>query len=1273
MTEGLKDFQLTAVGVYNSRQGCALTNIFLKILVIYVQLYRVAHAYVCCMINFLRVLPLLCCFSSYGQKQFTPVSGKKYQGLLWEITGNGLKKPSYVFGTMHVSSKLAFHLSDSFYYALKQVDAVALELNPNLWQGQMVKLDELNENYAAFIQTAGNDYVSESTFRIGNYENELKSALSTEPPAVNSLLYRSYKTRDDFEEDTFLDLYIFQAGRKLGKEAAGVEDYYESQKLVLEAYRDMAAEKKKKSLDLDGETMSSLLQKLQQAYRYGDLDLMDSIDNLLEKSAAFREKFLYKRNEIQANAIDSIIQHKSLFAGVGAAHLPGKRGIIELLRNKGYRLRAVKMADRDAAQKETINQLKVPVKFSKQQSEDLFYTVDVPGPLYSLKNSYQQMDRSQYADMSNGAYYLVSRIKTYASFSSQPGVVQKKVDSLLYEYIPGTILQKKSIERNGYPGYDISNRTRRGDLQRYHIYITPFEVVIFKMSGKGDYVKGPEASSFFNSIQLKPSLAKPVTYTPAEAGFSILLPQQPHVFYNPANDMRWEYEAVDKTNGEAFLIFRTAVHNYHFLEADSFDLALIETSFGGSENFEKQVSRRYSVIDGYPALLVQHKLKDGDFIDAAYIIKGAQYYVLAHRSRSAVRNNDFLKSFRLTSFIYPPAAPYEDSFLLIKTLSPVLPEIDNGIRAIVEKTADDAAEGNNPSGYISYWKKLKNGVFASKATGEMVSVQMQEYPTYFFIRDSVKFWENEIADFLNKDDMVLHHKKWFYNADGSKGYRFQVRDTGSSRAVDHLLMLKGRHIYTMSAVTDTLSATSVFLKEMFDGLEAHEQVKTENMMESKLSIFFADLFSNDSLVQKRARQSISNVYFGGEGAAGLFQSINRLSITNKNYFDSKMKLIAELGFIKDSINRDIPAYLSKIYEQTADTSLFQNEAIMGLARLKTTASFLVLKELVLADPPIFENESEYDLFFDNLADSLPLSKLLFPQLLQLSSLADYKENISNLLVSLVDSGHVKGADYAAFFPGIFIDAKVAWKKQQAKEEKIMEANNKKDPADEDDVVEVYSGSSNGYSLNNYAVLLMPFYESNKNIPTFFDRLLKSKDEVLRINIAALLLRNNKAVPDSIFYLLAANDKYRGILYNQLEKAGRLDKFPKKFSTQLDLARSFLVMQNQNTPIDSMLFIKKVVTNIKNESGHLYFFKYRVKKTDDWKIGISGLQPLDEKKLSSNDRFVRLTDKKLLSTTALDEQLNEELKKLIFPYYNSGKNFFKTEGDYFYNKYLGQEE
>ena len=60
------------------------------------------------------------------------------------------------------------------------------------------------------------------------------------------------------------------------------------------------------------------------------------------------------------------------------------------------------------------------------------------------------------------------------------------------------------ITRNGYKGIDITNKTRRGDIQRYNIFITPFEIIVFKMSGTGDYVKnGDEAKRFFGSIQLK--------------------------------------------------------------------------------------------------------------------------------------------------------------------------------------------------------------------------------------------------------------------------------------------------------------------------------------------------------------------------------------------------------------------------------------------------------------------------------------------------------------------------------------------------------------------------------------------------------------------------------------------------------------------------------------------------------------------------------------------------------------------------------------------------
>src|SRR3954462_13977783 len=176
---------------------------------------------------------------------------KKYPSLFWEIAGSGLKKPSYLFGTMHVSNKMVFHLSDSFYYAMRNTDAVALELNPEIWQDEMFRFQKAQMSLAHFSLAKMNDYLKETSFELDRYEDDIKRALTEEPTVVNNLLYRSYQSSADFEENTYLDLYIYQTGRKLGKQPAGVENYMESERLMMEAYADMAKEKNKKTVDTD--------------------------------------------------------------------------------------------------------------------------------------------------------------------------------------------------------------------------------------------------------------------------------------------------------------------------------------------------------------------------------------------------------------------------------------------------------------------------------------------------------------------------------------------------------------------------------------------------------------------------------------------------------------------------------------------------------------------------------------------------------------------------------------------------------------------------------------------------------------------------------------------------------------------------------------------------------------------------------------------------------------------------------------------------------------
>jgi len=1204
-------------------------------------------------INIFLVALLFCTISVSGQKK----SNAKYPSLLWEITGNGLSKPSYLFGTMHVSSKLVFHLSDSFYLALKSVDAVALELNPDTWQGEMVSMNNIKENYTEFVRPPRGNYLTENSFRIGAYDDELKSAMSSEPTIVNSLLYRSYKAKEDFEEDTFLDLYIYQTGKKLGKRATAVENYFETEKIVMEAYADMAKEKKRKTRDTDGESRYDILEKTQDAYRRGDLDLMDSLDRMMDRSDAFIEKFLFKRNEIQANSMDTIMKKNSLFVGVGAAHLPGPRGVIELLRKMGYQLRPIQMTDRDAAQKEVVDKMKVPVNFVTQTADDGFFSVAMPGPLFKLSGEYQKLDRRQYSDMANGAYYLVTRIKTHATFLGQNEKdVLNKVDSILYENIPGKILSKKSITKNGYTGFDISNRTRRGDLQRYNIFITPFEVVFFKIGGKENYVDGAEAEQFFSSIKFKEAGNAPVNFQPAHGEFSVKFPQQPVEYVNTTNsDMadRWEYEAVDRSTGDAFIILKKSLHNFRFLDEDNFELGLIEESFRNPDHFEKQLSREQKNFKGYPALDVKERLKDGSTVYARYIIRGPHYYVIAAKSKNKKTDfSTYFNSFNFLPFKYNTASAYVDTFMHFTVNTPVAPEINNEIRQLTEN-----AVNGNATGYSAYWAKTKNGSFISNATGEMIGVSIQEFPKYFYARDSAKFLGDEMKTYFENTGLLLYKTDTLNLKNNIKGFRFTLRDTGSSRTINRMLLLKDNYTFSLVSLGDTLTEESNFIKTFFTSIAPEEKKLGRSIYENRLDEFFTDLFSKDSATQKKAQQSVSNIYFGEKGVPQIAAALDRLNLTDKEYFDTKVKLISELGYIKDTANPVIVPLLKKIFEKTADTGVFQNEVFKALARHKTQKAYGLFKELILQDPPVFSDNYEYNSMFRSLGDSLLLARNLFPELLQLATLSDYKDHVLSLLVTLVDSNLIKADDYENYFTKIYFDARVELKKLQIKDEKILEKELLKE---DDDNKAKYTPNYGRYTksdLDDYSVLLLPFYEKRKNVQLFFERLLQSREPDVRLTTAVSMLRNNIPVPDSILTNLAAENLYRSKLYVKLEKAKRLDKFPSKYKDQLEMARSFLLADKNYKKVDSIVFIKKQPTAYLDKKGVVYFFKYRVNKDDDWKIGISGLQPEDEKSIYTDDKLTSMTDKKIKKDEPLDEQLQNQLKKILFSFHASARNFY----------------
>lgn len=111
----------------------------------------------------LAVMLVLFCSTSFGQ------TIQRENELLWEISGNGLKSKSYLYGSLHSNDKRLFRLSDSTYYALEKSSAIVLETDVfSLFD----EWDTRQEEVKILFDNKGNPYTSSNEPSKTLYGNE---------------------------------------------------------------------------------------------------------------------------------------------------------------------------------------------------------------------------------------------------------------------------------------------------------------------------------------------------------------------------------------------------------------------------------------------------------------------------------------------------------------------------------------------------------------------------------------------------------------------------------------------------------------------------------------------------------------------------------------------------------------------------------------------------------------------------------------------------------------------------------------------------------------------------------------------------------------------------------------------------------------------------------------------------------------------------------------------------------------------------------------------
>ncbi|MBR5441177.1 MAG: TraB/GumN family protein [Prevotella sp.] len=281
--------------------------------------------------------------------------------LLYKISGNGLEKPSYIIGTHHLANVGFVHKINGVTEALTETDQVYGEL---VWD-TMTNTDSLKAVQDAMTLPAGKtikDYLTPDEFKRLDAFMIAKMGTGMSNPMVASkmgnftpmalvtqfqLLLFMTKHMGEFDPSSTFDQYFQAQAKKNGLPCGGLETL-QKQIEVLYTGKPISRQAEELMCFIDNESFNSqMMEDLTSAFYAQNLETLKQVmdrklggkcDSTPEEEA----QLIYDRNADWVSKMPTIMASKPTFFAVGAAHLPGDKGVLQLLRNAGYTVEGVK-------------------------------------------------------------------------------------------------------------------------------------------------------------------------------------------------------------------------------------------------------------------------------------------------------------------------------------------------------------------------------------------------------------------------------------------------------------------------------------------------------------------------------------------------------------------------------------------------------------------------------------------------------------------------------------------------------------------------------------------------------------------------------------------------------------------------------------------------------------------------------------------------------------------------------------------------------------------
>ena len=295
---------------------------------------------------------LLFCSSPKLAKTGAQSEGAQSYGssLLWKVEGNGIQT-SHVFGTIHMIDEDDYFFTKAMQGAFVEADGLALEFN---LEDAMDMGSQMNMLSKAFMR---NDTTLKDLLSAEEYETVQDHFSKMGIPfflfeRVKPMFLTIFASEDMFSgmgngmegiKSYELELVDMANARKMPIEGLETMEYQLSifDSIPYRAQADMLMA----SLNEDQDEATGTIDTLIHYYKQQDLAKLDELINADGTTATYREILLDNRNRNWIPVMQSLMTKQAMFIAVGAGHLAGDVGVLQLLRNEGFKVTPVLSRD----------------------------------------------------------------------------------------------------------------------------------------------------------------------------------------------------------------------------------------------------------------------------------------------------------------------------------------------------------------------------------------------------------------------------------------------------------------------------------------------------------------------------------------------------------------------------------------------------------------------------------------------------------------------------------------------------------------------------------------------------------------------------------------------------------------------------------------------------------------------------------------------------------------------------------------------------------------